>query len=579
MSTKHIVIISKIYNFFLDWESFKLIKNFDNSVSFLSIANGYFVSADNYGDSSLIANKQINNQWERFFLTPNPDNSYTIESQASWKFLCADDSGNKPLIANRAKTSSWESFEINYNQNSSLSKATTIPVEFWLSDTINNKMFLKQTPLNLKQDSGSNPITIFINENIFYQTIDGFGASLTDSSTWLLKNQLSDSKRNETLQNLFGKNGIGLSLLRQPIGSTDFAWESWSFSDTYNQQDDFSLNSFSLWREDAYIRPVLNEALKIGNGRIKLFASPWSPPSWMKTGKNLFGNLGGSLRSDCYNVYADYFVKYLKENINRSSEIFAVTIQNEPFYAPNYPGMIMDETEQINFIKNNLGPKLNQANLKTKIIVHDHNYDYDGYNHANKVTSETLDYVSGAGFHHYTTEPESSILEYKKRNQNKDIWITEAGFGRWIGSGSDNDQFQTQMSELIRTCRFWSKGFIMWNVALDEKSHPNIIGDFNSNQGLLTIRSDVKDNVNYERGYYSLGHFSKFVDLNAVRINTNTFSDNIENVAFLNKDNTIVLVVLNKQNQLRKIKIKWRNLSFEADLPPLAAASFKFLMI
>lgn len=151
-------------------------------------------------------------------------------------------------------------------------------VEFWQSDTKQKKMLVKKPSLNFTTDSSDikNDYTIFVNPLVKYQKIDGFGASLTDSSAWLLNYRLTDGKRNQVIEQLFGPSGIRLSLLRQTMGSSDFAWEEWSFSDTQNNKDDFSLNSFSLWREDAYIRPMLNKALAASSGRIKIIASPWS---------------------------------------------------------------------------------------------------------------------------------------------------------------------------------------------------------------------------------------------------------------------------------------------------------------
>ena len=122
--------------------------------------------------------------------------------------------------------------------------------------------------------------TITINQNIKHQKIDGFGASLTDASCWLLKYKLSPNKREEILEKLFGKDGINLSILRQPIGASDFNWEAWTYDDTSNNADDFNLNNFYLWREDDYIRPMLDMALNVSDGRIKIFASPWSPPGY-----------------------------------------------------------------------------------------------------------------------------------------------------------------------------------------------------------------------------------------------------------------------------------------------------------
>lgn len=252
----------------------------DGSFSFLAIANGYFVSADNNGTNTLIANKLFNEQWERFILTPNSNASFTIESQANWKFVCAEDGGKSPLIANRVSTSNWESFNLSINPFATITTTSNPKVQYWQSDPVSGKMFLQMSSLSFKTDNKTpiNPYTIFVNDTIKYQQMDGFGASLTDSSTWLLSNKLTSSKRNQIMNDLFTLNGIGIgiSLLRQTIGSTDFAWEKWSFDDTSNNQDDLNLNSFSLWREDAYIRPMLNLALAASKGRVKIFASPWS---------------------------------------------------------------------------------------------------------------------------------------------------------------------------------------------------------------------------------------------------------------------------------------------------------------
>jgi glucosylceramidase len=153
--------------------------------------------------------------------------------------------------------------------------------EIWLSQPIQNLMLYQIPNEQFQDDSGTAVIyTIDINESQRYQKMDGFGASLTDASTWLLKYKLTNDKRGEILSRLFSSQGINLSLLRQPIGSSDFNWEAWSFADTSSNRDDFSLTSFALWREDDYIWPMLSQALQVSSGRVKLFASPWSPPAW-----------------------------------------------------------------------------------------------------------------------------------------------------------------------------------------------------------------------------------------------------------------------------------------------------------
>lgn len=226
-----------------------------------------------------------------------------------------------------------------------------------------------------------------------------------------------------------------MSLLRQTLGASDFGWEAWSFADTNNNVDDFNLNSFALWREEAYIRPILTQALAVSPGRIKLFASPWSPPAWMKTNKHLNGNIGGSLRADCYAVYADYFVKYLKEYERMGTPVYAITIQNEPLYAPSYPGMLMNANEQTSFIEFSLGPKFRANGITTKIVGYDHNFDAAGVQYAETLLNNpnVSPFIAGIGFHTYAS-PNHGALSTIHTRYNKDVWITEAGSGTWIGN-------------------------------------------------------------------------------------------------------------------------------------------------
>lgn len=187
-------------------------------------------------------------------------------------------------------------------------------IELWRSEPRNNIWLQRQADLTFSTSStGTAAYTINIVDTNRYQQMDGFGGSLTDASCWLFHYRLSASKRAEVLGNLFGPGGINLSLLRQPIGSSDFAWEAWTFGDTPNNVDDFQLNNFYLWREDDYIRPVFDQAMRVNPGRIKLFASPWSPPAWMKTNKHLNGNIG--ILSDNYTFFTAIFFRILNNFI------------------------------------------------------------------------------------------------------------------------------------------------------------------------------------------------------------------------------------------------------------------------
>ncbi len=458
-------------------------------------------------------------------------------------------------------------------------KSSQESVEVWLSVPSTSTMLVRQADIYFAADSVVNNYTIIVNENTQYQQIDGFGGSLTDASCWLLKYKLTDQKRAEVMQDLFGLSGINISLLRQPIGASDFSWEAWTFDDTTNNTDDWSLSNFSLWREDAYIRPMLDMAYKVNSGRIKIFATPWSPPAWMRSNKGLYGD-GGYLRPECYNVYADYFVKYVKECEAKGTPVHAVTIQNEPQYAPAYPGMQMSIQDEIGFIKDYIGPKFQQNGISTKIICFDHNFDDGGTDFAASVlASGAYNYCAGSAWHPYCTGNScvhEKMTEVHNRYPDKDVWLTEAGSGTWIGD--DSAQFADQMYHTIRSPRNWSKSVVFWNIALDQNAAPKLAGvdTSNSNRGFLTIRSDSTDGVTRNTSYYSMGHTSKFVDPGAYRIESNSFTDDIEDVAYKNPDGSKVVVLSNRTPNQKSVKIQWGSQSFTYTVPEKAAVTFKW---
>lgn len=451
-------------------------------------------------------------------------------------------------------------------------------VEVWLSVPGTSTMLVKQADIYFAADSGTNNYTIIVNEGTQYQQIDGFGGSLTDASCWLLKNKLTDQKRAEVMQDLFGPSGINISLLRQPIGASDFSCEAWTFDDTTNNtDDDGSLSNFSLWREDAYIRPMLDMAYKVNPGRIKIFATPWSPPAWMRSNKGLYGN-GGYLRAECYSLYADYFVKYVKQYEAKGTPVHAVTIQNEPQNPPAYPGMLMDIQNEIGFIKDYIGPKFQQNDINTKIICYDHNFDDKGTDFAaNVLASGAYNYCAGSAWHPYGGGYEK-MTEIHNRYPDKDVWLTEAGSGTWIGNGSDSEQFANQMCHTIRSPRNWSKSVVFWNIALDQNASPKLanVDELNRNRGFLTIRSDSTDSVTRNTSYYSMGHTSKFVDPGAYRIESNSFTDDIEDVAYKNPDGSKVVVLSNRTPNQKSVKVKWGSQSFTYTVPEKAAVTFKW---
>ena len=243
-------------------------------------------------------------------------------------------------------------------------------IEYWQTNADETLKLQKQN--NLVFDNPQNNFqNILINPSEKFQTVDGFGYTLTGGSVEVI-NQLSPAKKKELLQDIFGKSeqSIGVSYLRLSIGASDLNSSVFSYDDVPAGQTDEDLSEFSLAKDQPVI-DMLKEILTI-NPDIKIIAAPWSPPVWMKdNGKSI----GGSLKTEYYQVYAEYFVKYIKEMKKNGITIDAITPQNEPLHPGNNPSMYMTAEQQRDFIKNNLGPAFRAANIATKIVLYDHNCD------------------------------------------------------------------------------------------------------------------------------------------------------------------------------------------------------------
>ncbi len=251
-------------------------------------------------------------------------------------------------------------------------------VQFWLTTPDKSALFQPQpAPVwtTAAAESGGGPV-LEVNDRQTYQTMDGFGYCLTGGSAALL-HAMSPAARAALLRELFSPEGagIGVSYLRLSIGASDLDAAVFSYDDLPAGQTDPELTRFSLAPDRAHLLPVLREILAI-NPDIKLLASPWSPPVWMKTNGS---SKGGSLRPEFYPAYAQYFVKYVQQMRAEGVRIDAVTVQNEPLHPGNNPSLLMLAEQQADFVKNHLGPAFEAAGLDTKIIIYDHNADRPDY--------------------------------------------------------------------------------------------------------------------------------------------------------------------------------------------------------
>ena len=446
-----------------------------------------------------------------------------------------------------------------------------VPVHVWLTASDQSKLLEPQADIAFESNVSGNDKVIYVNENHHYQQMDGFGASMTDSSAWLIYTQLDETQRAKVLNALFSPiDGIGISITRIPMGASDFVnGDAYTYDDMPPGQTDPELAYFSIDHDRAYIIPALQDALKI-NPDLKVIASPWSPPAWMKTSDAL-GN--GSLLPEFYLSFADYFVRFIQAYEAEGIPIYAITLQNEPHHEPySYPGMRMEPDEAADFVKNHLGPAFESAGIETKILVWDHNWDEFDYPIAVLDDPDAKGYIDGVAFHCYGGTVIAQGLVHDAHS-DVDIYFTECSGGTWIPSFAEG--IKRDMKDLVMgSTRNWAKTVIKWNLALDSSFGPHN-GGCGTCSGFVTILPETETGFTYNYDYYSIGHASKFVIPGAYRIASTSFQyEGLESVAFENPDSSKVLIVSNTSSTEKPFTVRWGDQAFSYSLPSGTVATF-----
>jgi glucosylceramidase len=438
-------------------------------------------------------------------------------------------------------------------------------VDFWLTNGAKKTLLQKQTGvLTFGITTNFYPV-ISVDDTQTFQTIDGFGYTLTGGSVQSI-NKLNFQKRKELLQELFGKsdNSISISYLRISIGASDLNSIPFTYDDLPLGQTDVTLSQFSLYPDAKDVIPMLKEILTI-NPQIKIIATPWSPPTWMKDNNSF---IGGSLKAEYYGVYAKYFVKYIQQMKEEGIGITAITPQNEPLHPGNNPSMYMTALQQANFIKNYLGPAFANANLTTKIIIYDHNCNKPEYPLAilNDVGANA--YVDGSAFHLYEGDI-SAMSTVHNAYPNKNLYFTEQYTGT---SGTfDGDLKWHIKNVIIGSMRNWSRVALEWNLANDADFGPHTPGGCTTCKGAISINNSESFDRNV--GYYIIAHVSKFVPPGSVRI-ASTQTGNLNSVAFKTPNGKKVLILENDGNSNENCTIVFNNKSFSALIEAGAVATF-----
>lgn len=431
----------------------------------------------------------------------------------------------------------------------------------WLTKGDQSALLAQQATVNFGANSGTNPSTVTIDPNTNYQTIDGYGWCLTQGSAEVIFNMAS-TQQNNLLQEIFNPStGLSSSVVRISIAASDLSNSSYSYNETAG---DTNMNNFSLYGPDlTYLIPILKKILLI-NPNIKILATPWSAPRWMKT-NNAW--VGGSLQTQYYAAYARYFVKYFQAMQAQGINIWAITPQNEPENPYNEPSMTMTSAQQTDFINNHLGPQKATAGFGgVKIIAFDHNCDNTAY--PIDVLNNSS-YVDGAAFHLYAGN--ISAMTTVKNSTNKNVYFTE----QYVGAPSNfSGDFGWHMQNvMIGSMNNWAKTALEWNLATNPSYGPRTPGGCTTCLGAVTVNNSTSFTRN--TSYYIIGQFSKFVKANAQRIGCSSTNGSIYATAFRNSDNSIVTVVYNS-GSANTIKVVSGSNAFNYSVPASSAVTFKW---
>ena len=439
-------------------------------------------------------------------------------------------------------------------------------VEYWITKGDQSVLLQKQTTPLIFSTLPNNNQSIEIDETQTYQTVDGFGYTLTGGSAEVI-NSLTATKKQELLQELFGSgpNSISISYLRISIGASDLNSNPFTYNDLPQGQADIDQTLFSLAPDMTNLIPLLKEILAI-NPNIKIMAVPWSAPSWMKTN---YTTVGSSLVTTFNSSYARYFVKYIQAMKEQGITIDAVCPQNEPLHDGNNPSMLMTATQQISFVKK-LGPAFAAAGIKTKIVIYDHNCDKPEYPIQVLNDATVNPYIDGSAFHLYAGDI-SALSTVHNAFPTKNVYFTE----QWTSSTGDfgGDLKWHVKNVVIGAMRNWSKNSLEWNLANNPSFGPHTSGGCTQCKGAITVNSNASYTKNVS--YYIIAHASKFVPDGSVRIASNQIGS-LSNVAFKTPEGKKVLIVENDGSTTATFNIKQNGTWTTTSLDGGAVATYVF---
>ncbi|WP_239617764.1 glycoside hydrolase family 30 protein [Cohnella mopanensis] len=400
---------------------------------------------------------------------------------------------------------------------------------------------------------------INVYDDLTYQEIIGFGGAITEASA-VTAAKLGETNRDNIIKAYFdAEEGIGYTLVRTHINSCDFSVGNYS----YVEDEDPSLANFDISRDKQTLIPYIKQAASAAGDDFLLYASPWSPPKWMKTNGEM--NNGGKLKPEYRDAWARYYVKFIEAYEAEGLPIWGLTVQNEAKAVQIWDSCIYTAEEERDFVRDHLGPALEAADLaRVRLMVWDHNKEriYDRAKVAfNDI--EASKYIWGIGFHWYSGDHFEALSAVHDRFPDKGLVFTEGCHegGVQLGSWKSGERYA---HDIIGNLNNWMSAWTDWNIVLDEQGGPNHVGNYCDAPIIADTQSD---SLTFQSSYYYIGHFSKYIRPGAVRIASSKYTDKLETIAFKNTDGTAVLVVLNRTDEELPYTVRNRDEISESVIP------------
>lgn len=446
-----------------------------------------------------------------------------------------------------------------------LSHASHLNIKHYLTSKNTDHRLSLQTS-SIFEDK-SEQVDVVINPNKKYQTLIGFGAAFTESSAMNF-HKLSKLKQDEFISNMFNPStGHGYVICRTHINSCDFSLNNYAYTEV---PGDSKLEHFSIDREKKILIPLIKRALKEAKHPIKIFASPWSPPAWMKTNGEM--NNGGKLKPEYRESWALYYARYIQAFEKEGIPIWGLTVQNEPEAVQVWDSCIYTAEEERDFVRDYLGPTLHKEGLSDKkLIIWDHNRD-EMFRRASVVLNDpdAAKYVWGTGFHWYGEDCFENVQRVHDAFPDKHLIFTEGcqEGGPHIGSWKTGERYARS---IINDLNRWTVAWVDWNILLDTTGGFNHVGNLCS---APVLADHENDELLYQSSYYYIGHFSRFIKSGAQRIHFEANDPLLEMTVFENPDGQIVIVCMNRNEEEKTINIKCKKNKFSSILDSRSISTF-----